>query len=173
MKKETPAIENLYTKDCIRTRSGIYVNVFEPKPEMFTIEDIAHALSHQPRFGGHLPKFYSVAQHSWLCSKLVTRTHALAALLHDSSEAFLCDIPSPIKKRMPEYKIVENSVMDIIAAKFCFHWPMHEEVEKADKEMLELEWRALMLEMPIAEFQCWGPCEAKEHFLKEYKLLTN
>lgn len=58
------ATENLYTKDCIRTVSGIYVNVFEPKPEMFVIEDIAHALSFMPRFAGHLRWPYSVAQHS-------------------------------------------------------------------------------------------------------------
>ena len=50
--------ENLYTPNCIRTFTGIYVNVFEPTPEMICIEDIAHALSNQCRFSGHLPTFY-------------------------------------------------------------------------------------------------------------------
>ena len=55
-------IENLYTPDCIRTYTGIYMNVFEPTLEMIHIEDIAHALSMQCRFGGHLYDFYSVVQ---------------------------------------------------------------------------------------------------------------
>ena len=54
--------ENLYTPNCIRTFTGLYMNVFNPKPDMICIEDIAHALSQQPRFGGHLPRMYSVAQ---------------------------------------------------------------------------------------------------------------
>lgn len=47
--------ENLYTTDCIRTSSGQYVNVFNPDPNTIKIEDIAHSLSMQCRFGGHLP----------------------------------------------------------------------------------------------------------------------
>jgi uncharacterized protein len=78
--------ENLYEPDCIRTYTGLYINVFNPKPEMIEIEDIAHALSFQCRFGGHLPKFYSVAQHSLNCSYLVKEPALkLTALLHDAS----------------------------------------------------------------------------------------
>lgn len=59
--------ESLYTPNCIRTFTGIYMNVFDPTDEMICIEDIANALSHQCRFAGHLPNFYSVAQHSVQC----------------------------------------------------------------------------------------------------------
>ncbi len=74
--------ENLYTPDCIRTFSGQYVNVFAPDPDTILIEDIAHALSQQCRFGGHLPEFYSVAQHCVICALAVPPEHALSALLH-------------------------------------------------------------------------------------------
>lgn len=108
-------MENLYTPDCIRTFTGIYMNVFEPTPEMICIEDIAHSLSMQCRFGGHLPEFYSVAEHSWHCSLMVANEHKLAALLHDASEAYLLDIPRPIKHRLNNYKKIEDNLMNIIA----------------------------------------------------------
>jgi hypothetical protein len=135
------AEENLYTPDCIRTASGIYMNVFEPTPEMVCIEDIAHALTYQCRFGGHLPTFYSVAHHSLNCSYLIDEPELkLAALLHDASEAYLLDIPRPIKQRLRDYKEIEDGLMRVIANKFGFEWPLHPEVKKVDEIMLQLEW---------------------------------
>ena len=51
----------LFVPDHIRTYTGKYFNAFDPLPELICIEDIAHALSQQPRYAGHLPQFYSVA----------------------------------------------------------------------------------------------------------------
>ena len=167
--------ENLYTPDCIRTFSGIYVNVFEPKPEMFNIEDIAHALSHQPRFSGHLRDPYTVAQHSIHCSKMVPRQFAYQALMHDCSEAYLLDMPSPIKARMPEYKAVEDNLMKVLAEVFGFQYPLHAEVKKADKVMLELEWNQFMLGLDVEKpLPCFTQKMAKTAFLSQYhKLLKS
>ena len=162
--------ENLYTPDCIRTSSGIYVNVVNPKPEMICIEDIAHALSMQPRFGGHLPVFYSVAQHSVLTCMLVDEPHRLSALLHDASEAYLLDIPSPVKKHLSNYKDIEHNLMTVIAEKFGFQWPLSDEVKKADQTMLEREWHEIMLEDSVT--QLWDWRAAKQNFIKKFKLLT-
>ena len=38
----------------------------DPIPEEVHLEDIAHALSMQCRWGGHVRQFYSVAQHCLL-----------------------------------------------------------------------------------------------------------
>ncbi|HWY37097.1 MAG TPA: hypothetical protein VNY73_00965 [Bacteroidia bacterium] len=166
--------ENLYTPDCIRTNSGIYMNVFEPTLDMICIEDVAHALSNQPRFGGHLPEFYSVAQHSYLCSALASDKNKLAALLHDSSEAFLMDFPSPIKQRMLDYKGIEDRLMLLIAKKFGFKYPLNDEVKKIDKDMLEMEWNELMLQKKsVDNFICFSPAKAKEMFLGAYYSLIN
>jgi uncharacterized protein len=135
--------ENLYS-DSIRTYTGKYVDVFNPTPDMICIEDIAHALSNTPRFGGHLKHFYSVAQHSLSCAKCMD-DYKLEALLHDASEAYLTDMPSPIKKKMPQYQEIEDNLMKVIAEKFGFQYPLPDEVHRIDKQMLDSEWRLLVL----------------------------
>ncbi len=163
------AAENLNTPNCIRTISGIYINVFEPTTDMIDIVDIAHALSHQCRFGGHLPKFYSVAQHSVLCSKIADPEHKLAALLHDASEAYILDIPTPIKGRLSNYKDIEAVLMERVSEKYGFEFPLSPRVKDADGFMLVWEWERLMLGNEFhEEIECWSPEQAKAYFLEEY-----
>jgi len=163
--------ENLYEPDCIRTFTGIYVNVFEPTLEMICIEDIAHGLSNQCRFAGHLKKFYSVAQHSWHCYTLAPSKHKLAALLHDASEAYLCDIPKPIKKHLPDYCKIEDNLMKVISKKFGFEYPLSKEVKEADKTMLKVEWEKLMIN--DSRHVCWDIEEAKKAFMITFEFLKN
>lgn len=164
--------ENLYTPNCIRTVNGIYVNVFEPTPEMFCIEDIAHALAHQCRFGGHLPQYYSVAQHCVEMANKMHPSHKLAALLHDASEAYLLDIPRPIKKGLTNYKEIEDRLMAVIAAKYGFEYPLHEKVKEVDEYMLQWEWSRLMLGKRIFdELKPWTPKYAKYAFTELFESL--
>lgn len=162
-------IENLYTPDCIRTFSGKYINVFNPTMEMICIEDIAHALSMQCRFGGHLPQFYSVAQHSSYCCTLALPEDKLAALLHDASEAYLLDIPRPIKNRLENYKGIEHSLMIVISEKFGFEYPMNKNVKEVDEQMLQIEWDSLMLRKNSA-IEPFLPHRAKEFFMNQFKI---
>lgn len=158
-------------KGSIRTNSGIFITVFDPKPEMITIEDIAHALASVPRFGGHLNRPYSVAQHSVMCMMRVKSLEdKKAALMHDASEAYMGDIPTPIKAMLPEYKKAENNLMQIIADKFGFEFPLSKEVKAVDEEMLHIEWKNLVME-DNRFFECWDHQTAKETFLKAYELL--
>lgn len=160
------AKENLYTPDCIRTVTGKYVNVFDPKPEMFCIEDIAHALSMQCRFGGHLPKFYSVAQHSILTS-LLCPDDELSALMHDSSEAYLLDIPRPIKLKLGNYKEIEHGLMTVLSDVFKFQYPLPDSVKRADEIMLNREWNEIMLASEYTEPM--SKRTAKSRFLEMYE----
>lgn len=173
--------ENLFEPNCIRTLSGKYINVFAPDPATIVIEDIAHSLSMQPRFGGHLPEFYSVAQHCCHCFDSVGPDFKMEALMHDASEAYLLDIPSPIKKNMPEYKAIESPLMEAIGQKFGFAWPMSETVKKIDAYMLRFEWDVLMLNMhpdmyehfkPSNFVLPWSPIRAKKEFLNRFDYLT-
>lgn len=161
--------ENLYTPDCIRTYRGHYMNVFEPTIDMIDIEDIAHSLSMQPRFTGHLPIFYSVAQHCVMMTEKMHETHKLSALLHDASEAYLLDIASPIKKRIQGYKDIENGLMLVIAKEFGFEYPLHEKVKEVDEYMLQWEWNTLMLRKSVfPPIDCWTQIFAEQQFMEAY-----
>ena len=137
--------ENLYTPGCIRTNSGIYVNILDPKPEQFAIEDIAHSLSRIQRWGGHTNFEWSVAQHSIECCLIARNTDRFAALMHDAAEAYLGDMLSPIKKGDTHYQMLEHKFLYYLSQKFSFQYPFTEEIHIVDKIMLEWEWKNLML----------------------------
>lgn len=165
--------QDLFTTDCIRTHSGLYMNVLDPKPEMICIEDIAHSLAHQCRWGGHTPVFYSVAQHSVLCSRSYSLKYQpnwiiLQALLHDASKAYLLDMPRPIKSRMPEYKKIEDRLMTIIAETLGFEYPISETVKIADNNLLRWEYEVLIESPDYHGSFVWEPILAKREFLNEY-----
>ncbi|QDP54860.1 MAG: hypothetical protein Unbinned3891contig1000_58 [Prokaryotic dsDNA virus sp.] len=87
---------------CITTHTGKQFDLQDPNPALVDIEDIAWALSNLCRFVGHTPTFYSVAEHSALvASVLLEKTRdpvwAMAGLLHDAHEAYMGDIPQPLK----------------------------------------------------------------------------
>jgi 5'-deoxynucleotidase YfbR-like HD superfamily hydrolase len=137
--------ENLYTPNCIRTRSGIYFNILSPTLEMISIKDIAWALSSQCRFGAHLGRFFTVAEHCINVANDVERGLKLQALLHDASEAYLLDLPTPVKKLLPEYYLYEGKIMLLIAEKFGFQYPLSQWVLDADKRALQNEWDTYMI----------------------------
>ena len=130
---------------CIRTVTGRYVSIANPQAEQIDLEDIAHGLANTMRWGGHTLHPYSVAQHSMEVAKRCERPHALAALLHDASEAYLCDLPTPLKSLLPDYKAIEARFMRVIFDRFGVPYPLHESVSKADADALQWEWEAVMI----------------------------
>lgn len=132
--------------DWIQTFTGVEVYPFDPRPEDIRIEDIAHALSMQCRYAGHCSQFYSVAEHSVRVAELLPREVQLWGLLHDASEAYLVDLPRPIKRHSEIgalYRVAEESLMRAIAARFDLEWPEPPLIDGADKAMLC--WEAMFL----------------------------
>lgn len=97
----------------IATHSGKLVDPFSMRYEDLSIEDIAHALSNQCRFSGHTSEHYSIARHSLAVAQCVDRLGAskkqiMIGLMHDASEAYLLDVPSPLKSR-PEFAFYRDA----------------------------------------------------------------
>lgn len=168
--------------DWMQTFSGKQFWPVDPRPEEIHIEDIAHALSMQCRFAGHCLRFYSVAEHSYLLSHAVCPDNALWALLHDASEAYLVDVPRPLKPHLPGYREAEDAVMAAVCARFGLSPGMPREVKIADGRILADEARQNMADPPVAwsdtgaplriELPLWEPHIAKRMFLARFKQLT-
>ena len=143
----------------LQTYSGGCFDPIEPDPATIVLEDIAHALSNQCRFSGHCSTFYSVAQHSLLCSCAVDASVAAWGLLHDASEAYLVDLPRPLKRYTQlgvHYENIEGAVMGAICRRFGLHVVMPEAVRDADRRLLATEQRDLMAPPP----RPWEPMPA-------------
>lgn len=134
----------------LRVCSDRKVNVFDLQPQDICIEDIAHALGNQCRYGGHTKFHYSVAQHSVYVavtvldiSKDVKR--ALVALLHDASEAYLTDLPRPLKDQpiFNFYRDLERQVQRRVMQAFNLPHEEDELVKKIDNEILTYECQQL------------------------------
>lgn len=116
----------------LELKSGVFVDVLNPDVSEVTIDMIAHALAHQPRFAGHTHRHYSVAEHSLLVSYIVPAENALDGLMHDATEALLCDIPTPIKKHLPQYYEIEKGLHDALADHFGFNPTIPAPVKEVD-----------------------------------------
>jgi hypothetical protein len=120
------------------TKSGKKFDVAAEFPA-FDLTDIAYGLSRECRFAGQTNLFFSVAQHSMCVAQLVEPKFKLEALLHDGTEAYLRDIPTPIKNILPDYLRLERE-LDVKLRKY-FELPetMSQEVQDADRAVLEIE----------------------------------
>ena len=128
----------------MQTASGRAYWPLDPRPEDITIEDIAHALGHICRYGGHCLTFYSVAEHSVLVSRLVPPEHALKALLHDAPEAYCGDVVRPLKKHLTDYAGIEELNWRAVCDRFGMTYDMPQCIHDADVALLFAEQAAIM-----------------------------
>jgi len=163
----------------IQTSTGRPFYPFRPEDSEIVIEDVAHALSNLCRFGGHVRQFYSVAQHCVHVSELVEPRFALRGLLHDASEAFLVDVPSPIKVALTRYRELEARVQAAVYQRFGLQGVEEPDVKDADLVLLSTEARDLMpnpawiwsLPLPPSDtlkIDPWEPDHAKAAFLRRF-----
>jgi 5'-deoxynucleotidase YfbR-like HD superfamily hydrolase len=106
-----------------QTFKGLKFHPFDPKPEQIDIIDIAHALSMLCRWNGHIGRFYSVAEHSIHVASLVPDKAKLWALMHDAAEAYVGDLPKPIKDFIPDFEHAELNIQRVIQDKYQIESP--------------------------------------------------
>ena len=146
----------------IRTFTGRQFWPLDPDPQDICIEDIAHHLALINRFAGATYQPYSVAEHSWRVSRYVevtvmmrlnvtrrtpmVRSAALWGLLHDAPEAYLVDIPRPVKHSpgMEAYRAYEDLLEATVATAFDLPYPMPAVVKEADLILCATEKRDLL-----------------------------
>jgi len=132
----------------ILTHTGKSFDVLAPQVDMIDPRDISHALAHLCRWNGHTRVFYSVAQHSCMVADLVPPEFKLAALLHDGTEAYIGDLPRPIKRAMPEYQRMEHALWLCIREAFDLPAAMNiglpDLIKHADRVALATEVRDLL-----------------------------
>jgi len=172
----------------LETHTGRKFWVARPRLEDITVLDIAHALALKCRYNGHCRSFYSVAEHSTTLA-LYARHIGLPAstqlqlLMHDGNEAYLPDVPRPIKHFFPDLILMEKAI-DALIREFC-HLPdeLPEEVHQFDSRILHDEKVQVMLpsgnKWICEDLQPLGvilnghkPAEAESRFLQAFQVMA-
>jgi hypothetical protein len=144
--------------DWLQTYTGKKFWPLDPSPDDVCICDIANALAKLPRFNVTVPFSYSVASH---CLSMATAAYTcqyspalqLWALLHDAAEAYLGDIPRPVKNCIPQIREVEEKVLRAVAWRFNMEWPMPEKIKELDDVLLAMEARQFL---PVTWLDDWN-----------------
>lgn len=185
---------------CSNPRAGSWMQTYtgraywplDPNSDEVDILDIAHALSNLCRYTGHCQKFYSVAEHSVLVSRIVPPEDALMGLLHDATEAYVNDLARPLKRHIPQYKEIEALNWHAISHHFFgVSLPLPASVHVADNAILLTEHAVLMPNSPlpwsptiapgeepprlapVVDIVGYSPVVAKAMFLERFRKLTS
>lgn len=202
--EKVPDMPLINTPPSCQMVHGGYIEPANPDPADIDIREIAHCLSTAARWSGNCndlsedrnPVHYSVGQHSCIVHDLVCRMYGnlnagFYALMHDASEAYLCDIPRPIKGLITNYYSIEANLMKVIIAKFDipYNEAILEVVKRIDNAMIFWE-RDALVGKPIAPygnehqhpggtlydenpaFTPWSARRAKAEFLARFKYQT-
>jgi 5'-deoxynucleotidase YfbR-like HD superfamily hydrolase len=195
--KRTTPMNRDFQNAWIETYSGKPFWPLEPDAADVNIHDIAHALSMNCRFCGHVKHHFSIAQHSVIMTLAAGLEHpfAIDILLHDVDEAYFPDIPSPYKDRVfvnmgdNDHVSVSEIGKQIRKAVYIRYGLFHEVTTDIKQIIRSLDLQALAREhkdlMPFGKhwptlnnvhpfrnpIQKWTPDEAKEHFLQLFRIL--
>ncbi|MGN0164357.1 MAG: phosphohydrolase [Candidatus Ornithomonoglobus sp.] len=171
----------------ITTFTGKHFYPLEPDYRDINIEDIAHSLSLLCRANGHYREFYSVADHCIDCAcEALARGFdnytALICLLHDASEAYVSDIPRPVKRELNGIDEIENRLLNEIYRSLAGRLPDSEQlgiVKEIDDCMLYHEFLANMGEElkfcgamhSGRSFATRAPSESEREYIELYNKL--
>lgn len=144
------------------TYSGRLLDLLHPSSEDILIEDIAHQLALTNRWAGASRFPISVAQHSLLVSREVELLYPsnhdaiLWGLFHDAAEAYIGDLPSPVKAFCGTFVMQEKVILQRVSE--AFNLPEIDpvnlypyEVMLADRRVAAKEAREML---PVDSYLC-------------------
>jgi len=120
MSKQTSYLETVH---------GHIVYPWNPQASQLDVRDFANSLAMQPRFSGHLPEFYCIGDHSinvmTMAIQIMLEEYPdmpgsvfykikMQAFMHDWAEAWISDIPSPVKRYIAAISKAENRMLEKI-----------------------------------------------------------
>ncbi len=144
--------------------SGKRIYALDPRKEDIDVEDIIHSLSSIARYNGHADWTWTVGEHSVLMfdhlmtelglsqsddSRKWSKDHRRllrTCLLHDASEAYVCDLPRPLKHSplLAFYRALDDSWGRMISEKYDLIFPLPYIVKKHDELALMTERRDIV-----------------------------
>lgn len=174
------------------TVSGTKFHFRSPNLDEIKLSDIAHSLAKSARYNGHtvdIDRHFSVAEHSvlmtlWgLTNRDWSGQMALTCLMHDASEAFLTDVPSPMKQDLPDFKAMEKAFEEVISKKFSLIYPLPREIKTLDGRIVRDEraqamndsghvWVTDRLEPLGVKLMFWSPREARDAFIRTFQSIV-
>jgi hypothetical protein len=145
-----------------------------PNPADLDVSDIATCLSRLFRWRGAIP--ITVAEHSVVMAQHASSARvARCCLVHDMPEAFIGDIPSPLRAWSPEYEEAEARIMHALAYRFGLPLPFPAEVRRLDLRARRSEVEQYLPDametvrwlrpLPVT-FEGWSPARARREFLR-------
>jgi hypothetical protein len=176
--------------DYIETYTGRAFFPLAPSVQDISVIDIAHALANQCRYSGHTSHFYSTAQHCCLLANYVRQKmkgsplDCLQILMHDAAEAYLVDIPRPVKQHMPEFRKWDHTITMCVRSWYgCGDLPLPKWQDELDSRIIVDERAQLMSDSgndwghdlePLGIYiETWTPLMAEQQFLLRYAAYTH
>jgi hypothetical protein len=147
----------------LQTYGGRFIWPLDPHADEIDAASVAHGLACEFRYGNQSPYPLPVAWHSVALSHVVPRKYAQAALIHDAAEAYLKDVPRPIRRQEPfktMYGDIEEKLLEV-----CF------EHFGVDFALMDEEFLFYDIKMSWCEMTVWARTspvfEAKLNVLHE------
>ncbi|MXR52001.1 phosphohydrolase [Halovenus sp. WSH3] len=164
--------------DPIGTYTGGEFHPLDPDPERIELPDIANGLANTCRYAGQCQFYYSVGTHSIYVSEELSEhgpTIQLYGLFHDAAEAYISDVPRPVKREIETFERIEQRILAAVWDRLGVDPPTESEWEvvmDADDRLFHYEADTLLAEfeppsvpdLPY-ELSACSPERVREQFL--------
>lgn len=168
----------------IGTFTGQRMHPLDPHPDEIRIEDIAHGLANTCRYGGQCQFYYSVGTHSIYVSKELSEygpEMQLYGLFHDAAEAYITDLPRPVKAEIEGYDGIESGILSAVWDTLSLSHPTEQQwktVMAVDDQLFHYESEELLAEfdppsVPELSYKLTpcAPADVREQFLSRTEQL--